>query len=54
MLGAALTLQQFYGNQKGVDKFVPELVQKAVKGFEPCRVWAVKWFPDVKLEDPDE
>ena len=54
MLGAALTLRQFYGNQKGVDKFVPELVQKAVKGFGPSREWAVKWFPDVKLEDPDE
>ena len=54
MLGAALTLRQFYGNQKGVDKFVPELVRKAVKGFEPNRAWAVKWFPDVKLEDSDE
>ena len=54
MLGAALTLQQFYSDQKGVDKFVPVLVQKAVKGFGPSREWAVKWFPDVKLEDPDE
>ncbi len=54
MLGAALTLRQFYGDQKGVDTFVPVLVQKAVRGFEPSREWAVKWFPDVKLEDPDE
>ena len=54
MLGAALTLQRFYGDQKGVDKFVPVLVQKAVRGFEPNREWAVKCFPDVKLEDPDE
>ncbi len=55
MLGAALTLQHVYGEEKGVDKFVPVLVQEAVKGFEPSRKWAAKWFPDVKLpEDPDE
>jgi hypothetical protein len=37
-----------------VDKFIPVLVKKAVKEFEPCRKWAVKWFPDVELEDPVE
>ena len=57
MLGAALTLQYLYGEEKGVDKLIPELVKEAVKGFEPCRKWAVKWFPDVELpeaEDPVE
>jgi hypothetical protein len=57
MLGAALTLKYLYGEEKGVDKFIPVLVEKAVKGFEPCRKWAVKWFPDVELpeaEDPVE
>ena len=54
MLGAALTLQCLYGEEKGVDKFIPVLVKKAVKEFEPCRKWAVKWFPDVELEDPVE
>jgi len=39
---------------KGVDKFIPVLVKKAVKGFEPSRKWAVKWFPDVELEEPVE
>ena len=52
MLGAALTLKYLYGDQQGVDKFIPELVKKAVKDFEPCRKWAVKWFPDVELEEP--
>ncbi len=54
MLGAALTLHYLYGDKDGVEKFVPQLVQEAVKGFEPCRKWAVKWFPDVKLEEPVE
>ena len=54
MLGAALTLQHLYGDKFGVDKFVPELVKEAVKDFEPYRTWAVKWFPDVELEDPVE
>ena len=57
MLGAALTLQLLYSEEKGVDKFIPVLVKRAVKGFEPCRKWAVKWFPDVDLpeaEDPVE
>ena len=52
MLGAALTLHYLYGEEKGVDKFIPELVKKAVKDFEPCRKWAVKWFPEVELEEP--
>ena len=51
MLGAALTLHYLYGEEKGVDKFIPELVKKAVKDFEPCRKWAVKWFPEVELEE---
>ena len=54
MLGAALTLQHIYSEEKGVDKFIPVLVKEAVKGFEPCRKWAVKWFPDVELEEPVE
>ncbi len=54
MLGAALTLQHVYGEEKGVDKFIPVLVQEAVKGFEPSRKWATKWFPDVKLEESVE
>ena len=54
MLGAALTLQHLYSEEKGVDQFIPVLVKKAVKGFEPSREWAAKWFPDVKLEDSDE
>ena len=52
MLGAALTLHYLYGEEKGVDKFIPELVKKAVKDFEPCRKWAIKWFPEVELEEP--
>lgn len=39
---------------KGVDKFIPMLVEKAVKGFEPCRKWAVKWFPDVELPEAED
>lgn len=57
MLGAALTLQYLYGEEKGVDKFIPVLVKKAVKDFGSCRKWAAKWFPDVELpeaEDPVE
>ena len=54
MLGAALTLKYIYGEEKGVDKFIPVLVKEAVKGFEPSRKWAVKWFPDVELEAPVE
>ena len=50
MLGAALTLQYFYSEEKGVDKFIPVLVKKAVKEFEPCRKWAKNWFPNVELE----
>ena len=37
-----------------LDKFIPVLVNKAVKGFEPSRKWATKWFPDVKLEESVE
>ncbi len=54
MLGAALTLKYLYGEEKGVDKFIPVLVEKAVKGFEPCRKWAVKWFPDVELPKAED
>ena len=55
MLGAAFTLKYFYSDQKiVVEKIIPMFVQEAVKGFEPSREWAAKWFPDVKLEDPDE
>ena len=55
MLGAAFTLTYFYSEQKFVaEKVIPMFVQEAVKGFEPSREWAAKWFPDVKLEDPDE
>ena len=54
MLGAALTLRYLYGDKEGVEKFIPQLVQAAVKGFEPSRKWAVKWFPDVQLEEPVE
>lgn len=54
MLGAALTLQYLYGEEKGVDKFIPVLVKKAVKDFGPCRKWAAKWFPDVELPDAED
>ena len=54
MLGAALTLQYLYGEEKGVDKFIPVLVKKAVKDFGPCRKWAAKWFPDVELPDVED
>ena len=54
MLGAALTLQYLYGDKEGVEKFIPQLVQAAVKGFETSRKWAFKWFPDVQLEEPVE
>ena len=54
MLGAALTLQHLYSEEKGVDKFIPVLVKKAVKGFEPSRKWATKWFPDIELEESDK
>ena len=54
MLGAALTLHYLYGEEKGVDKFIPVLVQKAVKDFGPCRKWAAKWFPDVELPDAED
>jgi len=53
MLGAALTLQYFYSEEKGVDKFIPVLVKKAVKEFEPCRKWAKNWFPNVELEEAE-
>ena len=54
MLGAALTLHYLYGEEKGVDKFIPVLVQKAVKDFGSCRKWAAKWFPDVELPDAED
>ena len=54
MLGAALTLKYLYGEKEGVDKVIPKLVKKAVKEFEPCRKWAVKWFPEIELEEPEE
>ena len=54
MLGAALTLKYLYGEKEGVDKVIPRLVKKAVKEFEPCRKWAVKWFPEIELEEPEE
>ena len=43
-----------YGEEKGVDKFIPVLVKKAVKDFGPCRKWAAKWFPDVELPDAED
>ena len=55
MLGAALTLRYLYSEQKGVDKFIPVLVKKAVKEFdEYSRKWATKWFPDIELEESDK
>ena len=54
MIGAALTLKYLYGEKEGVDKVIPRLVKKAVKEFEPCRKWAVKWFPEIELEEPEE
>ena len=55
MLGAALTLHHLYSEQKGVDKFIPVLVKKAVKEFdEYSRKWATKWFPDIELEESDK
>ena len=46
--------ESFFGEEKGVDKFIPVLVNKAVKGFEPSRKWATKWFPDIELEESDK
>ena len=54
MLGAALTLHYFYSEEKGVDKFIPVLVKRAVKDFEPCRAKAAEWFPEIKLEETEQ
>ncbi len=48
MLGAAMTMQLFMADDPQVD-YAKELVKKAVEGFEPCRKYAVKFFPDVEI-----
>jgi hypothetical protein len=52
-LGAALTMQSLLSDVAGVDQFIPVLVQKAVKGFEPNRKYAEMWFKDVKIEQEE-
>lgn len=52
-LGAALTMQALLSDVAGVDQFIPVLVQKAVKGFEPNRKYAEMWFKDVKIEQEE-
>jgi hypothetical protein len=52
-LGAALTMQTLLSDVAGVDQFIPVLVNKAVKGFEPNRKYAEMWFKDVKIEQEE-
>ena len=48
MLGAAMTMQMFMADDPQVE-YATTLVKKAVEGFEPCRKYAAKFFPDVDL-----
>jgi hypothetical protein len=48
MLGAAMTMQMFMADDPQVD-YATTIVKKAVEGFEPCRKYAAKFFPDVDL-----
>ena len=48
MLGAAMTMQMFMADDPQID-YATTIVKKAVEGFEPCRKYAVKFFPDVDL-----
>ena len=48
LLGAAMTMQMFMSDDPQVD-YAKELVKKAVEGFESCRKYAVKFFPDVEI-----
>lgn len=53
MLGAALTLDVFYGTSKdaeSVKKMIGNIVKKAAKEFDDCAKWAKKWFPDAEIE----
>ena len=53
MLGAALTLDVFYGeseNAESVKKLIDSIVKKAAKEFDDCAKWAKKWFPDAEIE----
>ena len=48
MLGAAMTMQMFMADDPQIDQ-ASMLVKKAVEGFEPCRKYAAKFFPDVDI-----
>ena len=48
MLGAALTMHAFMADDPELS-YADTLVKEAVKGFEPCRKYAAKFFPDVDI-----
>ena len=48
MLGAALTMHVFMADDPELE-YASTLVKKAVEGFEPCRKYAAKFFPDVDI-----
>ncbi len=48
MLGAALTMHTFMADDPELN-YADKIVQEAVKGFEPCRKYAAKFFPDVDI-----
>jgi hypothetical protein len=48
MLGAALTMHVFMADDPELE-YANTLVKKAVEGFEPCRKYAAKFFPDVDI-----
>jgi len=48
MLGAALTMHVFMADDPELE-YANTLVKKAVEGFEPCRKYAAKYFPDVDI-----
>ena len=48
MIGAALTMHVFMADDPELE-YANTLVKKAVEGFEPCRKYAAKFFPDVEL-----
>ena len=48
MIGAALTMHAFMADDPELE-YANTLVKKAVEGFEPCRKYAAKFFPDIEL-----
>ena len=48
MLGAALSMHVFMADDPELE-YANTLVKKAVEGFEPCRKYAAKFFPDVDI-----